>query len=415
MARGLVGSEILKIAASVRALLAAGKEVCNLTVGDFASKQFPIPRKLAEETRAAIDAGETNYPPADGVMELRKAIQGEYERRLGLSYPIESILVASGARPVIYAAYLAVLDAGETVAYPTPSWNNNHYAHLVGAEVVEIPTTVETHFLPTAAAVEGVIGKARLLVLNTPLNPTGTVMRPEEVRALGELLVRENGRRKSKGERPVYLLYDQVYRSLTFRGVRHDTPVHLVPECAPWVIFVDAISKAFCATGLRVGWTVGPAPVVSRMRDIIAHVGAWGPRPEQVASARLLADVATVDAFHEEMLQQVSLRLEALFAGVARLRERGFPLSAIEPQGAIYLSVRFDLFEKRNPATGRPFASNEEIRAFLLEKAGFAVVPFQAFGVAGETGWFRLSVGAVSVAEIEAAFGRLEQALAALH
>lgn len=412
MAKGLVGSEILKIAAQVRGLIAQGRQVCNLTVGDFSPKQFPIPRLLAEETRKALEAGETNYPPSDGMPELRKAVQREYERRLRLAYPLESILVASGARPCIYSTYRSLVDPGEVVAYPTPSWNNNHYVHLIGARAIEVPVGRETNFLPTANLLREPARKARLLVVNTPQNPTGTVMAAAEVAALGRLLVEENARRRREGERPLYLMYDQVYRDLTFRGFHHETPVQLVPECAPFVVFVDAISKSFCATGLRVGWVVGPAPLVAPMRDLIGHVGAWAPRAEQVATARLLENEAAVAAFHETMLREVSLRLEALYQGLERLRQRGFPVEVVEPQGAIYLTARFDLIGRRRPGGGA-IETNEEIRKLLLEQAGFAAVPFQAFGCRDESGWFRLSVGAVSVAEIEAANARLEQTLTA--
>lgn len=410
MAKGLVGSEILKIAAQVRALIANGRDVCNLTVGDFAPKYFPIPQLLADETRRALEHGETNYPPSDGMPELRKAIQRVYKERLGLAYPLDSILVASGARPCIYATYRAIINPGEIVCYPTPSWNNNHYTHFVGAGVIEVPVGPESNFLPTAALLKDAARKARLIIVNTPLNPTGTVMRPQEVRALGELLVSENERRNKSGEKPLYLMYDQVYRDLTFRGFEHETPVRLVPACAPFVIFVDAISKSFCATGLRVGWIVGPPAIVARMRDIIGHVGAWAPRAEQVASAKLLDNFEATDAFHTNMHREVSVRLEALFQGIENLRMSGAPVEAIEPQGAIYLTTRFNLIGKKNPAGGI-FKTNEEIRNFLLEKAGVAVVPFQAFGVREDSGWFRLSVGAVSLTEIRDAFARLQRAL----
>ncbi|MBL8695386.1 MAG: aminotransferase class I/II-fold pyridoxal phosphate-dependent enzyme [Planctomycetes bacterium] len=420
MALGLVGSEILKIAAEIRALAAAGQDVCNLTVGDFNAAQFPIPKYLRDETTSALARGETNYPPSDGMPELRKAIQKEYEHRLGLKYPVDSVLIASGARPIIYSTYRAVLDPGETVLFPTPSWNNNHYVHLCGAHGVEVPVGAETNFLPTAGLLAPHLREARLVVVNTPLNPTGTVMAEAEVRALGEMLVSENARRKREGGRPLYLMYDHVYRTLTFRGYHHHTPVRLVPECAPYVIFVDAISKAFCATGLRVGWVVGPAPVVSRMRDIIGHVGAWAPRAEQVASAKLLDNFEEVDRFHESMLEQVSVRLEALYRGLDRLRAAGVPIEVIEPQGAIYLTARFNFIGKKAPKDARfpntpdTFQTNEQIRRFLLERAGFGVVPFQAFGVKGENGWFRLSVGAVSVADIERVMTRLEAAVSSI-
>jgi aspartate aminotransferase len=283
---------------------------------------------------------------------------------------------------------------------------------MVEAKGVAVDVSAETNFLPTAKLLLPHIANARLVVVNTPLNPTGTVMAEADVKALGGLLVEENARRKREGARPLYLMYDQVYRSLTFRGFHHENPVKLVPECAPYVVFVDAISKSFCATGLRVGWIVGPAPVVARMRDIVGHVGAWAPSAEQVASAHLLENRAAVDAFHATMLAGVSSRLEALYNGLDALKRKGHAVEAIEPQGAIYLTARFGLIGRQRPGGGE-FKTNEDIRNYLLEKAGFAIVPFQAFGVRGETGWFRLSVGAVSVAEIQSALTRLEAALTA--
>src|SRR5262249_49633352 len=133
LSQGLIGSEVLRIAAEVRAAVAAGREVCNLTVGDFDPREFPLPRKLADGIRAALEAGHSNYPPSNGVLELRKAIVEFYRREMSLDYPLESVLVAGGARPLIYATYRALVDPGDAVALPVPSWNNNHYAYLTGA------------------------------------------------------------------------------------------------------------------------------------------------------------------------------------------------------------------------------------------------------------------------------------------
>ncbi len=150
MARGLVGSDILRIAAEIRAMQARGEKLCNLTVGDFNPREFPIPDALEKGVERALEAGETNYPPSDGVLVLRQAVQRFCDRALGLKYPIEGIVIAGGARPIIYSAYRAVLDAGETALYPVPSWNNNHYAHLMGARAVSVPTDASTGFMPTA-------------------------------------------------------------------------------------------------------------------------------------------------------------------------------------------------------------------------------------------------------------------------
>ncbi len=180
----------------------------------------------------------------------------------------------------------------------------------------------------------------------------------------------------------------------------------LVPEVAPYTRFVDGISKGLAATGLRVGWGIGAPQVMGRFRDLLGHVGAWAPRPEQVATAELLADPSRLDSLTRDVREGLNARLAALYRGLMQLRAEGFPIDALPPAGALYLSARFDLVEK--------LGSNRAIRQLLLEKAGFAVVHFGAFGMTQDTGWFRLSIGAVGVAEIEAAIGRVREALAGL-
>lgn len=409
LADGVVGSEILRIAAQVRALVAAGTPVCNLTVGDFNPAYFPIPDALLTGTRDALAAGQTNYPPSDGVPQLREAIVRFYERELGLRYPVESVLVAGGARPLLYAAYRALLDPGDVAVYSVPSWNNNHYAYLSGARGVELPVHADTNFFPTPEMIAPHIHHARLIFLNSPLNPTGTAISRAALTNIATMIVEENGRRARSGERPAYLLFDQIYWMLTFGETRHDTPVELVPEIAPYTLLLDGISKAFAATGLRVGWGVMPPRVRQRMADILGHIGAWAPKAEQMATAALLDQPAVIAAFHATMKRALAARLDALHAGFAAMRADGFPVEAIEPQGAIYLSARFNILDRT--VRGRLLRSNEDIRQLLLDEAGLAVVPFQAFGLREETGWCRLSVGAVSLEEITAAFTRLRAAL----
>lgn len=404
LARGLVGSEILKIAREITALCEKGRDICNLTVGDFSPKEFRIPYKLQELIADALAAGETNYPPSDGTKELRQAVVRFYESELGLKFPIESVLIACGSRPVIFATYASIVDRGDKIIYPVPSWNNNHYTYLAGGQGIEIEVGPETNFLPTAEQLRPVIRDARLLCINTPVNPTGTVMARGEVEAIARLVVEENSRRTARGERPLFMMWDQVYWMLTFGDNKHYAPQQLVPEVAPWTILIDGISKAFAATGLRVGWVAAPPNVTARMRDILGHVGAWAPRPEQIAVARFLGMPKEIESFHQYMIRELQLRLGLLHDGFEAMRKDGLPVRAIVPQGAIYLSVQFSIAGK----------SNEEIRRLLLDQAGFAVVPFQAFGLKKDTGWFRLSAGAVSPTEIAAGLGRVREALHSL-
>lgn len=413
MAAGLVGSEILAIAADIRERVAKGEEICNLTVGDFSPAQFSIPAALREGIAAALGQGHTNYPPSSGIPELRAAVSRLFERRLGLRYPVSSILIAGGARPLIYGTYRAIVDPGDRVVYPVPSWNNNHYAHLLGADGVPVSCGPDTRFLPTREDLARVLPGARLVCINSPLNPTGTAIEAEALRGICEEIVAENHARRASGQRPLYLMYDQVYWMLRVPGIEHVTPPGLVPEMVDYTIFVDGISKAFAATGLRVGWAVGPADVIERMGVILGHVGAWAPRPEQHATTTLLDDDATMDAYVGELMQGLGARLDRLHQGFAALADEGLPVRVIPPMGAIYLTVRVHPFGRRTP-DGTVLSTNEDVRRYLLGAARVAVVPFQAFGVVGDEGWFRLSVGAVGLDELDGALERVGEALRAL-
>jgi aspartate aminotransferase len=413
MASGLKGSEILKIAADIRAMVAEGKEICNLTVGDFSPSQFRIPKLLEHSIKEAITQGETNYPPSDGVGQLKKSVQQFYREWLNLDYSLDSIVITGGSRPGIYATYATFVDPGDVVVYPIPSWNNNHYCHVTRALARPVLCGPKTDFLPTRALLEEAVEGARLLSLNSPLNPTGTAFSRKVLEEICDLVLKENHRRKKSGKRPLYVMYDQVYWMLTFGSTKHVHPVGVRPEMAEYTIYVDGISKAFAATGVRVGWTIGPKDIVPQMSNLLGHVGAWAPRAEQIATAEFLNASSEVADYATAFKAGVHQRLDALHTGIAILGNEGFPVKAIAPMGAIYLSVQFALIGKQTPG-GSTLTTNEDIRQYLLQEARVALVPFQAFDSHENTGWFRLSVGAVSVQEIQKMFRRLRSALAAL-
>lgn len=413
MAGGLVGSEILRIAGEIRAIVAEGRPVCDLTVGDFNPRHFPIPARLSEAVRAALEAGETNYPPATGMPALKQAVRSLFVRELGLEYPVDSILIAGGSRPLIYGTYRTLCDPGDRVVYPVPSWNNNHYAYMVGGVGIPVPCRPENCFMPTADALRAHLPGARLLCLNSPLNPAGTAITREMLEAICETVLEENDGRSHRGERPLFLMYDQVYWMLCFGNTAHVTPPELFPEMARYTVFVDGISKAFAATGLRVGWAVGPVDVMSRMSAILGHVGAWAPRAEQVATAALLNDAEAIAAFEADFRRGVKVRLDLLHEGIQTLKKEGLPTDSIPPMGTIYLTARIHPFGRRTPG-GADLRTNEDVRRYVLEAAGIGIVPFQAFGSTDEDGWFRLSVGAIGERDISEALPRLAAALRSL-
>jgi aspartate aminotransferase len=180
-----------------------------------------------------------------------------------------------------------------------------------------------------------------------------------------------------------------------------------------YTVMVDGISKAFAATGLRVGWVVGPVDVAAKLTALLGHVGTWAPRPEQLATAALLQDAAAVAAFQDVFKRGVQQRLQALSEGLQRMKRDGLPVDCLAPAGAIYLTARVAPFGRRTP-DGTTLARTEDVRRYLLTAAGIAAVPFNAFAMKDDDGWFRLSGGAVSLRDVAQALPRLEAALRAL-
>jgi aspartate aminotransferase len=404
-AKTMTSSRILEIAYAVKAAIARGEQVANFTVGDFAPSQFQIPTLLKESIVKAVQSNQTNYPPANGTPELRLAIQQHYERRLGLSFPLESFVVASGARPVLYATYQCLIDPGETVVSPAPSWNNTNFCQLVGANHVTVPTCPEEGFMPTAESLAPVIGDARLLVLCSPMNPAGTLISDTQLKDICTLVVDENRRRIAAGKRRLFMIYDQVYWMLAFGDNRHLTPQGVCPEIAPYCILTDAVSKSFAGTGLRVGWAAAPPFLADKIKSLMTHMGAWAPKPEQVGTTALLNDFEAVDTFMTAFKEKVQARLQALYDGFTAMKNAGLPVDTIRPQGAIYLSAYIDYTQLKG------IADEEALVQLLLKEAGCAVVPFSAFGDEVNTGWFRFSVGAVTDAEITDVLPRVKRVL----
>ena len=409
MAENLIGSEIIKLAAEIQQRMKTGEKIYNMTIGDFDPKIFPIPKELEEEIIKAYRNNETNYPAANGIERLRIAAQHFIKKHQDLDYGLDEFLIAGGGRPLIYATYITLLDPGDKVIYPIPSWNNNHYTHLSSCQKIEVLTTPENNFMPTAAELAPHVKDATLIALCSPLNPTGTAFTKNNLEEICDLVITENNRRGAD-EKPLYILYDQLYWTLTFGETRHYNPVSLRPELRDYVIYIDGISKAFSATGIRVGWSFGPKQLIDKMKSILSHIGAWSPKPEQVASAQFLMLDDAVDSFLRDFKFKIQQRLDGFYAGFKKLQEKSFPVECIAPQAAIYLTVRIDL---RGTITreGKTINTMADVAAYLLDEAKMALVPFYAFGSEKNSAWFRLSVGTTKMEDVEACILSLENAL----
>ncbi len=413
MAEGLVGSEIIKLAGEVKAKVAAGASIANLTIGDFNPTVFPIPKELKNNIIKAYENGHTNYPMANGMIELRTEVSKYINKRQHLDYDPEEFLIASGARPLIYAAYQTILDPEDTVVFPVPSWNNNHYTHLSNGHPVYIETSAEDNFMPTAANLKPHISDASLIALCSPLNPTGTVFKRETLSAICDLVLAEN-KRRGPAKKPVYVLFDQIYWALTYGNTEHCDPVSLRPEMKNYTIFIDGLSKAFAATGVRVGWGFGPKKVIHKMKSVLSHIGAWAPKAEQIGAASFLGNSVAVDTYLSEIKSKIELRLNGFYAAIIQLKNAGHPVDAIPPQAAMYLTVQFSLVGKKT-ADGKLLQTTKAVTKYLLDEANLAIVPFYAFGTDIGSSWYRLSVGTAQETDINKVSNDLTQALSKLY
>ncbi|HSN60372.1 MAG TPA: pyridoxal phosphate-dependent aminotransferase, partial [Ferruginibacter sp.] len=226
LAETLIGSEIVKLGGIIKEKISKGDHIYNYTIGDFDSSQFPIPEELEKEIIAAYQNGYTTYPAADGELDLRNAVSNFISKNEGIDYTPQEILIAAGGRPLIYSIYRAIVDKGDKVIYPVPSWNNNHYVHFTEGEHVMIEATRENNFMPTADQIRPHIKGAALIAVCSPLNPTGTTFTKTELEAICDLVIEENEQRK-EGEKKLYLMYDQIYWTLTFGDTIHYNPVSL--------------------------------------------------------------------------------------------------------------------------------------------------------------------------------------------
>ncbi len=412
LADTLIGSEIVKLGGEIRALQQQGAKIYNFTVGDFDPNVFPIPTLLKDEIIKAYQNNFTNYPAAEGNLDLRESLVEYIHEFFNISYTTDELLVAGGGRPLIYAIFRTILDKGDTVLYAVPSWNNNHYTHFVEGKHVLIPTDASTKFMPTAESIAPFIKEANLLCLCSPQNPTGTTLSAEELKKICDLVLAENQRR-GDNQKPVYIMYDQMYSQLTFDAVTHAHPVGVCPAIRPYTIYLDAISKSFAATGVRVGWAFGPSVIISKMKAILTHLGAWAPMAEQKGTAVFLKNKEAIVTYIDSFKKEIAYRLEAIYKGLMDLKLQGYAVDAIAPEAAIYLTIQFDLVGKHT-AQQVLLEKQSDVTSYLLKEAGLAIVPFSAFGAEATSNWYRLSVGTCKKEDIEAMLAALSNALAKL-
>jgi len=405
----LIGSEIVKLGGEIRERIRQGEHIYNFTVGDFDPHIFPIPKELEDAIVEAYRQHFTNYPLGEGNLDLRQSIKHFVSTFQELDYDTNEILVASGGRPLIYALFRAVCDKGDKIIYAVPSWNNNHYTHFVDGGHIVIEAKAENNFMPTADEIRPYIKEANFLSLCSPQNPTGTTFRKKDLQAICDMIVEENNRRE-KNEKKLYLMFDQMYCQLTYGSIEHYNPVTLNPAMRPYTVFIDAVSKIFAATGVRVGWCMGPANILNKMKAILSHVGAWAPMAEQKAVARYLLQTDAIHQYLAHYKKEIEERLNLIYEGLINLKKEGLAIDAVAPEAAIYLTIKIDLTGKKL-IDGTGFENQADVTSFILKEAKLAIVPFYAFGASKNSPWYRLSVGTCKKEEIKEMLSKLRKAL----
>ena len=387
-----------------------GDKIFNFTLGDFSPSNFPIPKELEIEIVKAYQNKYTNYPTVGGMQELKQAVSLNLQRLGHFEYSPDEILIASGSRALIYLSCKTLLNPGENIVYTIPSWNNQNFTYLSEAQPIIIHTKPENNFLVSAAELEPHLKLANMIILNSPLNPSGTIFSDNQLREILQSILKENRRRIKEHQKPLYIVFDIVYWLLTYTKPNYLNPLQLLPEIRDYLIFIDGISKCFAATGIRVGWTFGPKPIIAKMRSMLAHIGAWAPKPEQIATANYLQQTEHLDAFLENFKNALLERLNIFYNTVLELKKLDYDLDVLKPHGAIYLAMKINLIGYSTPDNYK-ISNLNDILNYLLKSAKLALTPFTVFGMEDNFPWFILAVGTCSLEEAKISAKLFKQAI----
>ncbi|WP_412066377.1 aspartate transaminase [Rhizobium sp. SYY.PMSO] len=380
-------------AARARELKAAGKDIVDMTVGE---PDFDTPESVKAAAHAAIDRGETKYTAVNGTPALRKAIMGDFKRRLGISYADNEICVGGGAKQILFLALMASVENDAEVIIPAPYWVS--YPDMVIANegkpvIVECPQ--EQGFKLTPAALEAAITPRTMwLVLNTPSNPTGAAYSRTELEALGEVLLRHPH---------VFVLSDDIYDQVWFRDEPMTTLVAAVPELKDRVLLTNGVSKSYAMTGWRIGYAAGPVPLIAAINKLQSQISSCPSSISQAAAAYALsADQSFVRdsvKVYRERRDYACGRLNAIDG-----------LSCQVPDGAFYLFPNCAGVIGRKTPEGKVIETDLDFVLYLLDGVGVAALQGAAYGLSP---YFRLSI-ATSMEVIKQACDRIERAVAAL-
>ena len=380
---GRLGTEsAFEVLARAQGLERQGKRVIHLEIGE---PDFDTPTHITEAAKRALDEGATHYGPSAGLPELREAIAKHVGETRGIPVSPDEVVVTPGAKPIMFFAILALAGRGDEVVYPNPGFPiYESVISFAGGVPVPIPLREESGFGFDLAELERRVSRrTKLLIINSPQNPTGGVLAPDEIGRIAELARHFR----------IPVLSDEIYRRFLYEG--QFTSIASQPGLKEQTIILDGFSKSYAMTGWRLGYGVMPAPLAEHMTRLMTNsVSCTATFVQQAGLAALRGDDGPVQAMVEEFRRRRDLVVE----GLNRLPG----VSAVRPRGAFYVFPNIKAL--RRPA--------KEIATYLLDEAGVALLWGTAFGEFGE-GYLRLSYAA-SAAAIQEALDRMGTALARL-
>lgn len=375
-------SPTLAVTARAGELKAQGRDIIDLGAGE---PDFDTPEHIKEAAIEALHQGKTKYTPVGGTPALKKAIVDKFKRENTLDYTTDQVMAGVGGKQVIYNAFMASLNAGDEVIIPAPYWvSYPDIVKLAEGEPVLVPCTLENNFKMTPIQLEAAITPlTKWLILNSPSNPTGAAYHVDELKALGDVLLKHP---------QVYIMCDDIYEHLTYDGFVFKTLAEVVPELKDRILIVNGVSKAYSMTGWRLGYGAGPAPLIKAMTTLQSQSTS---NPASMVQAGAVAALnGPVDFLAERNDIFKDRRNKAI-----EILNSCPGISCPTPEGAFYLYPSIEgLIGKMTPQ-GQRIKNDSEFVTYLLESEGVAVVQGAAFGLSPH---FRISYALATDQLIEA-------------
>ncbi|HIQ39909.1 MAG TPA: pyridoxal phosphate-dependent aminotransferase [Sulfurivirga caldicuralii] len=375
-------SPTLVITAKAAQLRRQGRDIISLGAGE---PDFDTPEHIKAAAIRAIEAGQTRYTPVDGIPELKEAIQDKFQRDNQLSFEADNILVSCGGKQSLYNLFQALLNPGDEVIIPAPYWvSYPDMVKLAEAEPVIIHAGIKQAFKVTAGQIEAAISeRTRLLILNSPANPTGAVYTSRELRAIAEVLTRHPN---------VLIATDDMYEHIILGDIPFTNLLNVAPELKERTIVFNGVSKAYAMTGWRIGYAAGPKEIISAMRKIQSQSTS---NPNSIAQWAAVAALTGPQDCIKVMVSAFKTRNDYVTEAINRMPG----MRTLAAKGAFYSFIDIS-----TAMADKGFATDTDFVAALLEEAEVAAVPGSAFGAPGH---MRISF-ATALETLQKAMARIE-------